>query len=334
MGRGPTVRYHKNMMEGYVKGTLTCLKAKYIKDEINTDFPLVLNIEPTNDCNLQCSVCPRSKSSRKVGYMDFRLFKKIINEAVNYKQLTMLNLHKDGEPLLHKDLSKMISYAKKKRVARTIHMNTNGLLLAGKKINEIINSGIDDITISVDAYSPEIFYELKGKDLLHKVEDNIIDFLRKRIKGSHPWVRVKIMEFDRTKNEIGPFIKKWKKVVDEVQVTGVHNWSKAVDITPTDEVAFIKNKKRFPCIFLWYMLAINWSGEAGLCSVDWNNSYIAGNANRQLLHNIWNSQAMKKVRSAHLDGRYDYALACKDCIVWGGGNNLRSYFIKKRGFYL
>ena len=94
MGRGPTAKYHKEMMDGYVKGTLTCLAPDYIKNNINTDFPLVLNIEPTNACNLNCYICPRSRSLRKEGYMDFVLYRRIIDECGSYRKLKMINFLK------------------------------------------------------------------------------------------------------------------------------------------------------------------------------------------------------------------------------------------------
>ena len=53
MGRGPSNQYHEPINEAYVEGSLTCLKPETIKRLINTDFPLVLNIEPTNACNLR-----------------------------------------------------------------------------------------------------------------------------------------------------------------------------------------------------------------------------------------------------------------------------------------
>jgi radical SAM protein with 4Fe4S-binding SPASM domain len=332
MGRGPTKKYHKKMMPGYVKGTLTCLEASTIKKRIRPDFPLVLNIEPTNNCNLSCAVCPRSRSGRQVGYIKFSLFKKIIDEAAGYGKLLMLNLHKDGEPLLHPELPEMIAYAKKKKVARTIHLNTNGLLLSSEKIKEIIDSGIDDITISVDAFSAETFRRLKGKDLLGKVEENIRAYFRTKKKHAPPWTRVKIMEFGPTKDEIEPFIKKWEKIADETQVTGIHNWSGGIDVPPTDEISFIKDKQRFPCIFLWYMLVVNWDGKVGLCSVDWKNSYVAGDANKEPLHRVWQSGKMKQIRQAHLRGEFAYAPICRDCVVWGGGSDMTQYLRQRKDF--
>ena len=111
MGRGPTVKYHKELNEDYERGTLTCLKASTIKERISPEFPLVLNIEPTNDCDLYCYYCPRLKSKKPIGYIDFNLAKKIIDEAASYPRLTMLNFHKDGEFLLHPQIDAMIKYA-------------------------------------------------------------------------------------------------------------------------------------------------------------------------------------------------------------------------------
>ena len=51
MGRGPSKHFYAELNERFVEGTLTCLKPAVFKSRIKIDFPLVLNIEPTNDCN-------------------------------------------------------------------------------------------------------------------------------------------------------------------------------------------------------------------------------------------------------------------------------------------
>ena len=62
MGRGPTEEYHKNMNEAYIKGTLTCLTPEYIKEKINTDFPLILNIEQYRGSNRNFFFCMEVKT--------------------------------------------------------------------------------------------------------------------------------------------------------------------------------------------------------------------------------------------------------------------------------
>ena len=48
-------------------------------------LPQVLQIEPTNNCNLDCVCCSRRTMKRNEGYMDFKLFQKIIDEASELK---------------------------------------------------------------------------------------------------------------------------------------------------------------------------------------------------------------------------------------------------------
>ena len=62
------------------------------------------------------------------------------------------------------------------------------------------------------------------------LNDNIQSFIEYRDKiGARTTIRVKIMEFDQICNdEIEAFHNKWEGKADQVQVTGVHDWSGAV----------------------------------------------------------------------------------------------------------
>ncbi len=317
MGRGPTEKYYIEMNDDYVEGSLTCLKQEVIEREINTDFPLVLNIEPTNDCNLRCTFCPRDQTVAMQGthYLPLATFQRIVDEAVDYQQLIMLNLHKDGESLLHRELPEMIDYAKKRNVAKTVHMNTNGTLLHTDTAKAILTAGIDDVTVSIDAATAGTYRTLKqsrGFDHLDRSVESFIDY-RNKI-GGHTTIRVKIMEFDQvSEEEIEAFRTRWTGVADQVQVTGVHTWSGAItDLEITDETS----PTRYPCAILWYALAVNCNGKVSICNLDWNYSGVVGDLAQQSLHQIWNGLPMRKIRQAHLDGDWGCVSACKECVVW------------------
>ncbi|MDH3975341.1 MAG: radical SAM protein [Deltaproteobacteria bacterium] len=331
MGRGPTNEYFEQINDSYVEGTLTCLKPETVKKRINTDFPLILNIEPTNSCNARCYYCAREEmvKSQGINYLPLNDFKKIINQ-VGDKKLIMLNLHKDGEPLLHKNLPEMVAYVKQKDAAEMIHLNTNGILINSSVGKDIINAGIDDITISVDAATEETYYRFKRVRGLDKLEREIKKALDYRTKiGSKTIIRVKIMEFNEiSKGEIELFRKKWTGVADEVQVTGVHSWSGAVDVEVTDE----QTAARFPCVLLWYMLAINSNGKVGLCSVDWDYSGVVGNIHTQSIREIWNDEPLKRIRRAHLDGIWNCPPVCKECVVWVSVGNMWKYLKDRKEF--
>ena len=52
----------------------------YMQNKIDYTFPLNFNVESTNACNLSCKMCPRKISNRKVGFIEWKLFKKIVDE--------------------------------------------------------------------------------------------------------------------------------------------------------------------------------------------------------------------------------------------------------------
>jgi len=76
MGRGLTKEYHQSLNEDYVEGTMTCLDPATIKQITNTHFPNILNVEPTNACNLKCFYCPQDRAAKKTGFMDWNLYKR------------------------------------------------------------------------------------------------------------------------------------------------------------------------------------------------------------------------------------------------------------------
>ena len=120
-----------------------------------------LIIELTNTCNLRCTFCFVTEGmTREGGFMDFDLFKKIIDDCPNLEHLCM---HNWGEPLLHKDIFKMIEYAKNKGVNYVV-MNTNGTLFTDKMIDRIVDSKLDIIRFSIDG-SAETFKRVRGVEL-------------------------------------------------------------------------------------------------------------------------------------------------------------------------
>ena len=266
--------------------------------------------------------------------MDWNLYTRIVNETSGYNKLIMLNFHKDGESFIHPRFIDMVRYAKKKDIAKTIHMNTNAVCWTDRIIDEILDSGIDDITVSLDAARPETFKKHKGIDCLEKVEDQVRRFFKKREKLGlqHPFTRVKVMEFDDiSKEEVEEFINKWKDVADMVQITGIHNWSGEINsIQVTDETSSV----RYPCVIMWYALVINWNGEVTVCSVDWNTEIKVGDVKSQALHQIWNSHKIKEVRKSQLEKKYDKYSVCKDCVVWVAVGDITDWLIQKKEFYL
>ncbi|NPA97259.1 MAG: radical SAM protein [Crenarchaeota archaeon] len=103
--------------------------------------PSILQVESTNDCNLDCRICMRRGLNRRVGYIDIDEFKKLPLES-----FSEICLHGWGEPLLHPRILDLISIVKKR--GRKASLSTNGLLVE-KLAEEILHSGLDELTFGI-----------------------------------------------------------------------------------------------------------------------------------------------------------------------------------------
>ncbi len=130
------------------------------------DFPNFVQLEPTSRCNLSCQFCSRD-SLDNYGDMKLSQFKQIIDENPGIRRMS---LNGDGEPLLNKNIGKMISYAAEQGI--DLRMVTNGLLLEEELI-QTINEHLSILVVSLDSASPKTYEELRGVDGFKQVTGKI-----------------------------------------------------------------------------------------------------------------------------------------------------------------
>ena len=142
---------------------------KLFKREICISIPFSLTIEPTNACNLKCPQCLTGLSKYKdQGYMSLEFFKRLIDTYS--KKVMMVQLHFRGEPMLHKDLFEMISYAASRNMYLTL--STNGHFIS-ENVEQILNSGLNHINISLDGMSEEVYTQYRKGGNFNKVIEGI-----------------------------------------------------------------------------------------------------------------------------------------------------------------
>ncbi len=129
-------------------------------------LPAHLQVEITNKCNLRCLSCHRDLLYPKTTTMSFENFKKVFNDVRPSK----INVSGLGEPFLNPDVFKIIRYAKK--AGSAVNCATN-FTLVRNKIEKILDSGIDQLKISIDAADRETFHKIRRKDLYNVLIENI-----------------------------------------------------------------------------------------------------------------------------------------------------------------
>jgi len=235
-------------------------------------------------------------------------------------------LHKDGEPLLHPRIAEMLYYIKKARPHNRIFLSTNAVFLNMDISKAIIDSGVDILRVSASGANPETYLKVHGVDDYEVVKENVISFLelKKKMGATKPLVRMQIIACSHTLNEIESYRRMWKVYDVEVTTKSFMTWGGK----KRDPIVDWKRDGRHPCIDLWTMPAINWDGTVSICSLDWNQSAIIGDLNKQTLKEIWNGELIRRYRKLHLQNRYGKAGICGPCVEWQSNRKIfwRNYF--------
>lgn len=127
-------------------------------------YPHIIEIELTNDCNLKCKHCHKNVMGRPIGYMEFDVFKKIIDEISSYP-VAFLRIVGLGESSMHPDFLQMLRYASNKGIK--IEIATNGELIKRFLYNEILSLDIDILGVSVDGIDKKSYERIRvGVELL------------------------------------------------------------------------------------------------------------------------------------------------------------------------
>jgi MoaA/NifB/PqqE/SkfB family radical SAM enzyme len=138
--------------------------------------PVCLYLEVTNRCNLLCTTCPRTyEELEPEADMSWELFTSIVNQFDSIKRVV---LHGVGEPMLVRDLPERIEFLKKTGIY--VLFNTNGTLLNEANGERLLNTGLDELRVSLDAADSSVFQMVRGRDLFDRIVRNLSGFRRRQ----------------------------------------------------------------------------------------------------------------------------------------------------------
>ena len=152
--------------------------------DANLKLPRNLYIEVTNRCNLKCKACILYRGSWESA-RDVTL-DELVRITDQLPQLERIALHGIGEPLLNPALPAMIRHLKNRKAF--VFFNSNGILLDENRQNELINTGLDELRISLDAASQQDYKTMRDSDRFEQIISNLRSFVKRmqRLQISRP----------------------------------------------------------------------------------------------------------------------------------------------------
>lgn len=288
------------------------------KNNILNNYPIHLDIEATSACNFLCTMCPRTEMIKnkkfwKVENFDFETYKMIVSDGVN-NGLKSIKFQYLGEPLVNKNLVKMIKFAKEAGVV-DVMFNTNASLLTEKKSLEIIESGVDKVFFSFDSPYREIFNKIRVKGDYDQVLENIKNFMKikKSLNSDTPITRVQMVLMKENEREWGDFQKLFKGIVDTIAYVDYLDHGTQKQQKSKGIVDIGSRKKPFCCPQLWQRMFIHPDGLVTPCCIDSNRDLVMGNINESSTSEIWKNKKYQNLRNLHLSGKINEVPTCRKC---------------------
>jgi len=308
-------------------------------------LPIRIDIENVSRCNFSCSMCVVDTWDKRQRARDMTIaeFKQLIDKQYGLVEIKIQGM---GEPTLQRDdFFEMIRYARSKAIwVRTI---TNASLLHVRdNYKKLINSGVNEVQISIDGATKEVFESIRQGSTFERVVDNCK--LVNQYAASQSIERTKMWTVVQKKNQ-----HQIKEIIDLGKAMGFKHLVFSLNMVDfgVAEISVKNNQQSVEKIFtnqqaIEYMdygkqLGLNvrfwrqtkkystasletlcpWPFERAYVSSDMRtvpccvlgNPEIADLGDATELTNVWQSKTYQNFREEHIQGKLpDY---CKNCYV-------------------
>jgi radical SAM protein with 4Fe4S-binding SPASM domain len=271
-------------------------------------LPVEYIVETTAKCNLYCPMCPRETHKQPKADMADTVYERLVREAGSTAEHMMLiGL---GEPFMDPRIFERIEFCHSHSISTLL--STNGTFLDERIAGRVLDSPLEQITLSFDGSTKESFEFYRKGAKFEKVRDNFVRFAKmKAARRSKLQIVVQMVRMERNAGEVEDFVRFWRAVpgVDQVRVK-------------EDETNLMRPGAghatadwKHPCHYLWRgPMYVKQNGDVYPCCQSYMlNGAPLGNIAEQPLVGIWNSGEMQRMRRAHTTGRAGEIDICARC---------------------
>jgi MoaA/NifB/PqqE/SkfB family radical SAM enzyme len=138
--------------------------------------PTEAYFEVANRCNSKCATCPLTFGPHEdAHHLTLAEFGSLVDQLPALQRAVLQGV---GEPLLNRELASMVAYLKSRGVY--VAFNTNAALLTRRRQVELVESGLDELRVSLDASTPETYLRIRGIPAFERVVANVAEMVRTR----------------------------------------------------------------------------------------------------------------------------------------------------------
>jgi radical SAM protein with 4Fe4S-binding SPASM domain len=277
--------------------------------------PYIYIIDTGNVCNLRCPLCPTGYYGleRAQSLMKLAQFETIIDKISDYAVEVIM--HNWGEPFLNPDILPMIRHARSRGIGTTLSSNLNLVNKGQTFLEEVVDSGLEHLTVSIDGTTQEIYEIYRKGGKLENVLSNLRYLLayRNRTGRHEPMVEWQFLVMKHNEHQIEAARQMATEIgVDRVRFTGAGlPFKELTNTTMAEEwLSDLPEYRGYSpegfargylyderCFYLYRAMTVNPKGEVSPCCVVYEQSADFGNLVNDDLAAVWNNEQYRSSRA-------------------------------------
>lgn len=274
-------------------------------------FPTRFAVELCADCNLHCSMCHHPAMKRPKGVMPFPLWQKCADEVARQAPDTQVWFSFCGEPLLEPGLLlQCLAYGRSVGLT-ALCLNTNGMLLTRGLADQLLDAGLSQFVIGLDAFTAESYAKIRcggDRDVVYRNVEHLLE--RRAARATGPEVMVQYIAMQENDGEFERFRDHWIARGATVKARHMLSWGGRFG-TPLDTPP----EQRIACPWAVTMMHVFWDGRVPRCPGDTEGDEGVGNVWQDTLANLW--AKLGHYRDMHLQHRFaELPERCQQCRDW------------------
>ena len=284
------------------------------------DAPFRVQISPCENCNFRCVYCVQAVEPRgRQTLLDMEINVKIVDQMKKFpvppKRILLNGM---GEPLLNKRLPDMVAHMKSKMPESGISLTTNGSLLTPVLSKKLVESGLDQILISLQGLTTEKYKEVCGVALDFEAFVENIRYLYSIKQELKVFVKVPNIAIDES--DVSHYHELFDPITDGATIEQILPLFSEVDYskfniaenTTSNKIGSDFGEQKI-CAQPFYNLSVLPDGTVFPCCNTVSPLHALGNINTQDLLDIWNGKRRTGFLRRML--KKESIPGCDDCTV-------------------
>lgn len=297
--------------------------------EYTSPMPTFLSVEPASICQLHCTQCPCGSGQivrdTDDALLSLDLFRKILNDCSGW--VHTIQFYFQGEPLLNPNLSQMIRMAHQAHIYTTC--STNAQALTPLMAEQLIQSGLDRIIVSIDGLSEESYGAYRQGGSLNKALKGLICLREAKDRlGGKTHIELQCLRLRSNEHEWAMFKRSYHQMgADSLSLKSAqfYDYQQGNPLMPSDECfsrytqmpdGTYRPKNRLhplvnqSCKRLLMGCVITTKGDVLPCCFDKSATHVMGNIRFHSLASVWRGNAFRLFRQQVRANRLSQAICC------------------------